>query len=217
MKRSSVACAAAAACWLVAVTASEAQPQRPRGFVGVGIAVATSDASSRMRLFEPSHRITTAEIGFALTPRIGVGLEMMRAATITATTRGRSFEATGRQQETAFLGLVRFRAGGRARVAVDLVGGAGLLRQHHEWDQAPCFSGCEFTRFGEEDVKAVATVAGVDIPLRLGTHVSIGPALRLYGLHRAHRVSDAPDVVAFPFETEPSIRCAASVAGRFTW
>jgi hypothetical protein len=209
---------AAAALGLIGVAAAgEAQTSLPRGFVGVGIAVGSSDASSRMRLFQPSHRITTAEVGVRLTPRVGVGFEMMRAATMTATTRGRSFEATGRQQETAFLGLVRFRAGARARMAVDLVGGAGLLRQHHEWDQSACFSGCAFRRLGEEDVNAVATVAGVDIPLRLGRHFSVGPELRLYGLHRAHRVSEVPDIVAFPFETKPSIRCAVSASGRFTW
>jgi hypothetical protein len=209
---------ATAVLWLFGIaTAGEAQTTLPRGFAGVGLAFGSSDASARMRLFEPSHRITTAEIGVALTPRVGLGFEMMRAATMTATTRGRSFEATGRQQETAFLGLVRFRADGRRRVAVDVVGGAGLLRQHHEWDQSSCFSGCAFTRRGEEDTNAVATVAGVDIPVRLGPHVSIGPQLRLYGLHRAHRVSEVPDLVAFPFETEPSIRSAVSAAGRVTW
>jgi hypothetical protein len=215
MRRRGIASGALALLGIAAV--GEAQTALPRGFVGVGIAAATSDADSRMRLFEDSFQITTIEGGGRLSPRVGVGVELVRPGRVEAFTTGQGFKAEGRQDERVVLGVVRFRAGSGERWGLDVLGGAGVLWQRHEGTIASCAARCTAAQTSTSTSVTLATVGGADVPVRLARHVSVVPQARLYGLHRAHRVSSSTHFISWPFETKPSARLAVGVSGRFTW
>ena len=69
------------------------------------------------------------------------------------------------------LATVRGRLAGTNRLALDAVGGAGILFQHHASGLCtPAQSRCEDTSGRSLDEQAPAFVVGVDIPVRLARH-----------------------------------------------
>lgn len=190
----------------------------PRAFVGTGLGPATSDAESRMRLFgEGSSLIWFLEGGVAVTTRVGVGVEFARPTTVSAVTSGRSFHASGRQKERVLVGLLRVRAFGFHRLALDVVGGAGLLFQHHELRFAPCFSGCDDTTRETLDRRAPAFALGADVPLRLSRHFLVSGLVRYYALRRGEHVTEMPVLVPWQYEWKSSTRLAVGISGRAGW
>ncbi len=187
-------------------------------FFGGGVAPATDDAASRMRLFgDGSSLVWLIESGAAVSSRVGVGVEFTRPTTLDAETSGRSFWASGRQRERILVGLLRARVTGSDRVALDLVGGAGVLLQHHEQRQAPCFSGCADTIAEELDHQAPAFALGADVPLRVTPHVWLNAAIRWYALRRGDHVTGFPAEIPWQFEWRSSNRFAMGVTGRVGW
>ena len=130
-----------AVCALLCVARAAAQPARsdsvplPSVFVGTGIGPATNDAASRMRLFEEGRAtVWLVEAGAAVSERVGIGVEYSQPSAATAFTTvgaGRA-QIAGRQEERVLLGLLRARLTGVNRWALDVVGGAIVLFQHHE-------------------------------------------------------------------------------------
>jgi hypothetical protein len=191
--------------------------QLPRAFVGAGVAPATSDAESRMRLGgDNSPLMWLIEGGARVAPRIGVGVEVVMPSTLTAETHGQSFNDTGRQDERVLTGLIRGGAWTSHRLAVDVVGGAGVLFQHHELTRAPCFSGCAVTLQNDLDRRAPAFSLGADVPARLAPHVAVSGLVRIYALRRGDRTTALPPA-PWQFEFTSSTRFAIGVTGRARW
>jgi hypothetical protein len=190
----------------------------PRAFVGAAIAPATNDADSRMRLVEDGRSfLWLVEAGAALSGRIGIGAELAQASAVTGSTSGRSFNESGRQEERTLIGLIRTRAAGTDRVALDVVGGAGVLFQHHELRSAPCFSGCADTRREALDRQAPAFALGADVPFRVGRHVAVTVLTRYYALRREERISRVPNLVPWQYESRPSSRMSIGISARAVW
>lgn len=214
----------AAAIVLVVSTAPDAQAQDrvtaplSRAFVGAGAGAGSDDNGSRMRLAnEGASMLWLVEGGARLSSRIGVGVEFVQTAAVTGATRGRSFSASGRQKERMVTGLLRVRAAANDKVAIDVVGGAGVLLQHHELRFAPCFSGCADLRRESIDERAPSFVLGADVPFRLGRHIGVSAVIRYYALRRAEHVSDTAAPIPWQYETKPSTRLAVGVSARAAW
>jgi hypothetical protein len=120
----------------------------------------------------------------------GVGVEFAQPTAVSASTRGRSFQSFGRQEERALVGLVRVRAITFDRSALDFVGGAGVLFQHHELRFAPCFSGCAETRREMLTNRAPALAVGAEMPVRITRHFSLTGVARYYAFRRGEHVTD---------------------------
>ena len=166
----------------------------PAAFVGAGLGPSTNDASSRMRLFEegPAY-VWFIEGGAAVSRRLGLGVEYSRPKPATAFTTvgaGRT-QISGRQEEWNLLALARARVAGINRVAADVVGGAGVMFQHHEMGVCdPAVPRCENTDGPVLDRWAPAFAVGLDVPVSVATHFTIGAATRVYFLRRSTHVTD---------------------------
>ncbi len=189
----------------------------PRVFVGGGVTTATNDAGSRMRLFEDSRGIWFLEGGAALSARFGLGVEFVQPTAVTTSTSGRFGTSWGRQEERALLGLVRGRVGATERIALDVVGGAGLLFQRHEIRFAPCI-GCPLTPSGTLANQAPALAFGADIPVRVGRGLVVAGVARCYVLRRGDHVSNIPSEI-FPWQHEwkSSTRFGVGISARAVW
>jgi hypothetical protein len=195
---------------------SIADARLPRAFVGAGIGTATSDADSRMRLNDGSALVWLLEGGARVSSRFGIGVELFQPSLLTGSTSGISFTSAGRQIERALVGLVRARVGASDRLAVDLVGGGGVLFQHHELRNGPC-SGCAVTFQSDFDQRAPAFVVGVDVPVRAGRHFEVDPLVRYYALQRGDHTTELPTLVPWQFEFKSSARLAFGINGRARW
>jgi len=189
----------------------------PRAFVGAGVAPATDDGDSRMRLNDGSSLVWVVEGGARLAPRIGVGVEFVQPSDVTASTAGASFNSSGRQTERVLIGLLRGRAWGSGRIAVDVVGGVGVIFQHHELSAAPCFSGCAVTVQDDLDHRAPAFTLGADLPVRVAPHFGVSGLIRLYALRRGDHTTQLPVITPWQFEYTSSTRFAVGVTGRAGW
>lgn len=190
----------------------------PRGFVGGGAAPATSDAGSRMRLSgEGSSFLWFIEGGAAISSRVGAGAEFVQPTAVAASTSGSSFHASGKQEERVLVGLLRGRTFSRANVAVDVVGGAGVLFQHHEQRFAPCFSGCPDTVSEMLNRKAPSFMLGAEIPIRLARHAAITGTARYYYLRRGEHVTELPALSPWQYEWRSSTRLSVGIAARALW
>ena len=216
-----------AVCALLCVARAAAQPARsdsvplPSVFVGTGIGPATNDAASRMRLFEEGWAtVWLAEAGAAVSERVGIGVEYSQPSAATAFTTvgaGRA-QIAGRQEERVLLGLLRARLTGVNRWALDVVGGAGVLFQHHETGGCvPAVPVCESTEGPAIDERAGAVAIGVDVPVRITRHFAIATAVRAYFLRRGEHTSESDLNLPWQYEWRPSTRGAVVVSGRFVW
>jgi hypothetical protein len=189
-----------------------------RVFVGGGMTPATNDAGSRMRLIgEDSSFPWFIEGGAAISSSVGVGVEFVQPTAVTASTSGTSFHASGRQEEQELIGLLRGRAFSGARVALDVVGGAGVLFQRHEQRFAPCFSGCPDTLSERLNRKAPAFILGADIPVHLARHVAIAGTGRYHFLRRGDHVTELPVLIPWQYEWTSSSRLSIGISARALW
>jgi hypothetical protein len=174
-----------------------------------------------MRLFEEG--IATAlvvEAGAALGARIGIGVEYSRpsAATADTTVGAGRFQIAGRQEEQVILGLLRGRLAGTGRWALDVVGGAGALFQHHvSGGCAPPVARCEDTSGPVVDERAWAFVVGADVPISVGHHFEVSAALRVYNLRRGEHTSAQDINLSWQYEWRTSTRAAVTFNGRLVW
>lgn len=221
-----------AAVALVLALAAQAQAQTappdpvrvPAGFLGAGFGLASNDAASRMRLYEEGVASQwLIEAAVALAPRISLGVELSQPSAATAFTTvgaGRA-QIAGRQQERVLVGLLRVRLAQAGRLAFDAVAGGGLVFQHHESGGCvPAQTRCESTGTGPSlDERAPVIAAGFDLPIRLGRHVELVPAARLYDLRRGeHTVASEQDFnLTWQFEWKSSTRAALLMNARVIW
>ena len=214
-------------CVLLCVASAAAQPvgsdsvPLPSVFVGAGLGPATNDAASRMRLYEEGWAtVWVVEAGAAVSERVGVGVEYSQPSAATAFTTigaGRA-QIAGRQEERVLLGLLRFRLAGVNRLALDVVGGAGMLFQHHESGGCvPAQNRCENTDGLSLDERAPAFVLGLDVPIRVARHFEIAADARAYLLRRGEHTSATDVNLSWQYEWRSSTRVALGVIGRFVW
>ena len=191
----------------------------PRGLVGVSATFASTDASSRMRLGSDARPwIYSAEVSARIASRVAIGAEAIDFGIATGETRGISFRSTGEQRERAIVGLLRARAGGGSRVALDLVGGAGVLFQRHLAETAPCVGGCAAVLTTELTNRAPAFVVGAELPIQAGRNFPIAAIGRYYFLRRGDHTATSPtDPVPWQFEYQSSNRLGVGVSARVTW
>ncbi|MCC6988223.1 MAG: hypothetical protein IT181_04455 [Acidobacteria bacterium] len=196
----------------------------PAAFLGAGFGLASNDAASRMRLYEtgiPSQWLVEGAV--ALAPRVSLGLELSRPSAARAFTTvglGRA-QIAGRQDELVLVGLVRLRLAQAGRVAFDVVGGGGILFQHHESGGCvPAQTRCDSTSSGPSlDERAPVIAGGFDLTIRLGRHVEFVPAARLYDLRRGeHTVASEQDFnLTWQFAWMSSTRAALLANARVVW
>ena len=193
----------------------------PVVFVGAGFGPSTNDASSRMRLYEDGLATTwIVDGGVAVADRIGLGVEYSRPSAATAfTTFGAGrFQSSGRQEEQALIGVLRMRLTATPRWALDVVGGAGVLFQHHASGLCePAQAACDAADGPSRDEHALALAAGADVPITLARHFAIVPAVRAYWLRRGEHTSDTDINLPWQFEWKSSTRVAAFASGRVIW
>jgi hypothetical protein len=214
-------CAGPAARPALAQEASSTLPLA-RVFGGVGVGLISDDASSRMaerfnlRADEPFTRVVDG--GAALSRRFGVGVEYSRVSRVAADTRGSSFESRGEQHERTVIALARFRVASSRPLALDAVGGAGVLVQQHERVEISCFLGCA-PRLTETLTRRVpAVMVGADVPVQLAPHFAIATTVRVHLLRRGEAVADpGTRPIPWQYELSSSSRVAAGGSARLTW
>lgn len=162
--------------------------------------------------------IYAGEVSARVAPRVAIGAEAIDLGTATGETSGITFHSTGEQRERALVGLLRVRLIGRARVALDLVGGGGVLFQRHLAETEPCFSRCPALHMTEVTNRAPAFLVGADVPIQVGRHFSIAAIGRYYSLKRGeHTATDPREPIPWQFEYESSSRIAVGASARVTW
>lgn len=193
----------------------------PRAFVGAGAGLSTNDAASRMRLYkEGLARTWLVEAGAAITGRLGIGAEYSQpsAATAFTTVGAGQAQIAGRQEERVLLATVRARAIGMNRWALDLMGGAGVLFQHHESGGCvPARTLCDNTSGWFLDARAPAFVVGLEVPVRLASHFEIVTSARAFALRRGEHTSATDINLTWQYEWKSSTRAAVVVGGRVVW
>ena len=193
----------------------------PAVFVGIGAGPSTNDASSRMRLFEEGLAyVWFVEGGAAVSRRLGIGLEYSRPEPATAfTTVGAGrLQISGRQEEWNLLALVRTRVAGTNHLAADVVGGAGVMFQHHQMGVCePAVLRCENRDGPALDRWAPAFAGGLDVPVSVAPHFTIGAAARVYFLRRSTHVTGDGQIHPWQQEWRPSVRTAIVLDARLTW
>jgi hypothetical protein len=190
----------------------------PRVFLGAGVGHAASDPASRMRLFDDgAGLIWFIDAGAALTPRIGLGVEFAQPAAVAGTSIGRGFRASGRQEERVFIGLLRVRVSAVDRVALDVVGGAGLLFQHHELGSTLCSLECADSMREVLNRRAPAFAFGADVPMYVGRRFWITAVGRYYALRRGNNLAEPTDSIAWQYESKSSTQFAVGIGGRIGW
>jgi hypothetical protein len=211
MKRRSALLAVAVAIGLGAARSVMAQTAPPRGFAGVGIGLLAEDSLNVSRSADdwPPHT-WFIEAGAFVDARVAIGGEVFGAPPRSAFYSSSSGARTEDIQETSLLGILRVRATPPARVAFDLLGGAGVtFRRQTLTVIAP---------FGQDGtpVQSDATghspvfVVGGDLPIALAAHFAIVPTGRLYAFRRGAVNSGLITI-------EPSTNLAVGVSGRVTW
>jgi hypothetical protein len=206
---------------LQAQPAQTASAGVPAAMAGVAFGPSTNDASSRMRLYEQNQAfVWVAEGGFAVARRLGIGLEYSEPSAATAFTTvglGR-FQISGRQEERVVIGLLRVRLGRSGRLAFDVVGGGGVVFQHHETGSCiPPQARCETTDGPVIDERAPALAVGLDVPVRLARHFEVAAAARSYFLRRGEHTSESDLSLQWQYEWRSSTRLAILVGGRILW
>src|SRR5688572_10174388 len=178
---------------LSCATAVAAQNEAPRGFVGGGAAIGPEQPGTRMRLGDDGGpEIWLVHAAVRIVPRTWIGIEIIQPGVSRGTTRGRTFQSFGKQEERAVLAMGRVHVAGRTRMSLDAVAGGGVLFQHHELEDASCFQGCNVPWTDSMTNRATAFAIGADVPIRVTNHFSIAPLGRVYFFRRGEHVTGDP-------------------------
>ena len=185
----------------------------PRVFIGAGLYIASDDYSNRMGrvdFADEDPAVISVEGGARVAPRVGLGAEFLKQHTLEDVALSRSAQTHGEQRENVLLGTVRARLAGGRDVALDVVGGAGAVLQHHEERVTSCAIRC-VTSTRTKTNRGPAVAAGVELPIRLA-RVVVAPTMRIYYLGRGE-----PAESSWVFQWHSSTRLAAGVSGRVVW
>jgi hypothetical protein len=172
--------------------------------------------ASRLQTGKGLGPVGLIEGGARLWRPLGVGMEFFRLPTISASTRGQSFNSSGSQTERVVVGVLRARTVATDRLAVDVVGGGGVLFQHHELERAPCFTGCAASH-SSVDRRAPAFALGFDVPFQPVPHIEVTWLTRFYALRRDDNVGQPRAPVVWQLETKPSALMFIAISARGTW
>lgn len=191
----------------------------PRAFAGVGVGFSSKDADSRMRLgSDVSPVVWLIEGGVSFSSRVGLGVEFVRVGDATGSTSGNGWTSSGTQQERHLIGLMRGRLFGGTHLALDVVGGVGVLMQHHERLEALCYVGVCNPRSDTLDENSRAFAFGADVTLGGNRHFSVVTLARYYVLERGDHKSTAPLFdVPWQYEWSSSTRFTFAVTARVGW
>jgi hypothetical protein len=208
------------ALWIVAARVAHAQTLAsslplPRIFVGGGVGVATVDVTPRTGYLTAvggdEARFFRGEIGVAPWRRIGFGVELGTAPTLATGTTHPSAAEAYTESEWTLIPVARGRIASSARVAIDVVGGLGLLFEHHEQTfTSYCPTACTFVTHGEFDRRAPAWTVGIDMPVEATRFLWVSGFVRTTALERD------PSTARYP-PTQPSTQLAAGVTARVGW
>jgi hypothetical protein len=183
-----------------------------RGFLGAGLFVASDDASNRVRFPDVNASRSprfTIEAAIVSAGRIGLGFEFSTLGTVTGSSNAACCILRDEQKETSVLAVVRGRAWRKNRLAVDVVGGMGVLFQHRETMVAlRQVAGSAVTTV--EDRKSPAFAIGADLPFFVAHHIALVPQIRFGFLRRGEL--DTPNVTRASSQTS-----AVGLTGRVLW
>ena len=165
-------------------TGTAAPPAPPaRGFVGAGLLIGKSDAANRIRFPDDDReRLWLIEVGIPVSKLWSLGAEVTSLGTVTGGTRGVSFELNEKHHETLLQGLIRVRPVTGDRVALDLVGGAGVVFQKRDTNLCNHVQECAVR--DDTSRRSPAFSAGVDVPVALTPHLGVSGILRVLTLRR---------------------------------
>lgn len=167
--------------------------------------------ANRLQFPNPSterERVWLLEFGVPVARRWSLGAEVTSLGTVTGGTRGLSFEISEKQREALVQGLVRFRPLVSGRVALDFIGGAGVLFQNP--DSTSCLRPAPCRVRSDEGRRSPTLSAGIDVPVALASHLELSGIMRVLALLRGE--SDT-----FEVPRRSSTRVVAGVTGRVGW
>jgi hypothetical protein len=172
-----------------------------------------------MRLYEEGGATQwLVDMAVGLSTRISVGAEYSRPSAAIASTLTRSARFTGRQEERVLVGMLRARLAGLNGWAVDAVGGGGVLFHTHQAGSCvPLPDRCDIASGPVVNERAPVWAVGLDVPIRIATHIELVPNFRKYFLQRGEQTSAANPNLMWQFEWRSSTREAVGVAGRLVW
>ncbi len=192
-----------------------------RVFVGAEGGLLSNDAADRIaeRLDpRPGSSFGWAfEAGVALSHRFGVGIEFAGVPSLALETAGTSFRSRGEQDERTLIPLARARVASSRTVALDFVGGVGLLIQQLKRIEYACFRGC--APYQEETLtrRVPAVMLGVDVPVQVARHLAVAGVLRAHLLRRGEPTPLATGRIPWQHEWASSSRVAVGGTARVTW
>jgi hypothetical protein len=194
----------------------------PRVYGGASFGLwLSNDTQSRGKPFsEPDGDTWVVEAGGAPLRRIGVAVERDRTRTVAGRTDTITFRTSGTQTERMALGLVRGRVAWSKDVAVDAIGGAGILYQRYEARETVCLVGfrpCVDTRNETLNRRSPAFMIGGETPFRVAPHVFVVPHVRVYFLRRGEHHSSAIERVPWQLEWSSSTRGMIGLSGQVGW
>ena len=202
--------------WPVRSSVAQGQTPRPvqhadRGFAGVGVLSARDDSVNRVRFRdEGASRVFLVEADVFRVGRAGFGVELSNLGTVTGRYDTLCCILRDEQKEISLLGVLRERVWRTNRVAVDIMGGAGVLLQHRETSVANRFAPAATAIETIEDRRSPAFALGIDVPLLLARHVALAPEVRLYCAQRG--TLNTANVTR-----ASSQRPAVGLSGRVVW
>jgi hypothetical protein len=197
-------------CLLTALSAS-ASAQTIRA--GAGVVIANNDDDSRVKNPDSSHpassfRLPVHAVVYVV-PRIGFGVEAMRLGRVVGNAANTaSFEVTDDENESVIVGTVHARLAVEPRFSIEAVGGAGALR--HQRTTRTTFRNPNSSGVSINNANYRAFMAGLDAPIRVDPHFSVGPTVRVYWLRRDEGQTSV-------VHSTPSIRVMAGFSASVTW
>ena len=202
--------AASVAVLVVCCAASvAAQSTAPQGLIEGSAAWATNDAQRPERFnYEIERAVYAIGAAIFVAPRLALGGDWVRLGKVTAPGGTSRNQIEEEHREHAWLGTVRVRPVRTATGAVDVVFGAGVVRQ----SRATAFIG-NSAADRTMDSASPAFSARIELPIALAKHLSIAPSLGLYFLRRDEVTESAVNLS----RTRPSTRGAFGVGGMLIW
>jgi hypothetical protein len=135
------------------------------------------------------------EAGAFFSRYVGAGIEFVRCGTVNDDFSFSTFQHTHtyrqvtEDSETIITATLRLRVKPSERFEIHFVGGAGVIHSDPmitDYDTDSLTGVTTTTAMYREDVAKLAVVGGVEGVIKLTTHLSIVPTLRVYNLRRPH-------------------------------
>ena len=196
---------------VMAATAADlhAQVNHRAALIEASVAWATNDAQRPERFnYEIERAIYAAGGCFFIAPRVAFGGEWVRLGAVVAPGGTSREQIEEEQREHAFLATARLRALTGSVGAIDVVGGAGLLRQ----SRATTFPRNPANDRTAHSVSPAFSLR-VELPIALAKHFAIAPSAAVYFLRR----DDTTHEPTYLSRRLPSTRAAFGAAAILVW